>query len=190
MVRRLLRWLWLMAIRGVCGEMGFIINSLFLIVYNSCKNFLKEWILAASTKSQWGLYQKGCHLIGTEQKTKIAATHCSIWSYGDFKYGDKESRTPDLRIANASLYQLSYIPKIRPPNIFYVLFIGKWNYSQRENKIWNWSVLENVSSSSYPEVAYTSVMPSVIRASISIEDEVIPIPARAPTSGIIRSALS
>lgn len=126
------------------------------------------------------------HLLYKSQLKKKTRQKTSLFLFS----GDKESRTPDLRIANASLYQLSYIPKIRPPNIFYVLFIGKWNYSQRENKIWNWSVLENVSSSSYPEVAYTSVMPSVIRASISIEDEVIPIPARAPTSGIIRSALS
>ena len=40
-----------------------------------------------------------------------------IGSFG----GDKGIRTPDLRIANASLYQLSYIPKRTPRIIAFLL---------------------------------------------------------------------
>jgi hypothetical protein len=32
--------------------------------------------------------------------------------------GDEEDRTPDLRIANATLSQLSYVPTLNPPFYF------------------------------------------------------------------------
>lgn len=39
-------------------------------------------------------------------------------------YGGRESRTPDLQIANLSLYQLSYTP-VGAPNIDFGNFFGK-----------------------------------------------------------------
>lgn len=39
--------------------------------------------------------------------------------------GDKEDRTPDLRIANASLSQLSYIPTRKHILPYFILFVNK-----------------------------------------------------------------
>jgi hypothetical protein len=36
----------------------------------------------------------------------------TLVSNGVFYPGDEETRTPDIRVANAALYQLSYVPRI------------------------------------------------------------------------------
>ena len=62
-----------------------------------------------------------CHSCANEDelRTTIRYDRCRSLKYVQKTGGAEEDRTPDLRIANATLSQLSYRPSMKPVCIFY-----------------------------------------------------------------------
>ena len=62
------------------------------------------WPIAAAQSDKAGSHSPGL----PHAMEKLGAAH---WRPLNFPGGDEEDRTPDLRIANATLSQLSYVPE-------------------------------------------------------------------------------